>query len=64
MKKIRLKAARINAKKTRKYVAESLQISPKTLQNWENGRTFPKQPMIEKLCEMYGVSYDDIDFSA
>lgn len=64
MKKIRLKAARINAKKTRKYVAESLQISPKTLQNWELGKTFPKQPMIEKLCELYGMSYDEIDFSA
>lgn len=64
MKKISLKAARINANLTRKNVVESLGISVPTLQNWELGKTFPKQPMIEKLCELYGMSYDEIDFSA
>lgn len=64
MKKISLKAARINANLTRKNVVESLGISVPTLQNWENGKTFPKQPMIERLCELYGMSYDEIDFSA
>lgn len=64
MKKITLKAARVNAGYSQKEAAEILSISNKTLCSWENGKTFPDQPMIEKLCVLYGVTYDMIDFVA
>lgn len=62
MEKIKLRAARVNAGLSQKEAASILGVSNKTLLNWEKGKSFPKQPMIEKLCELYGVSYDAIDF--
>lgn len=64
MKKISLKAARVNAGYSQKDAAVQLGISNKTLCSWENGKTFPDQPMIEKICGLYGVTYDMIDFAA
>lgn len=64
MKKFSLKAARVNAGLSQKEAAKHLDISNKTLCSWENGKTFPDQPMIEKLCVLYGVTYDMIDFTA
>ena len=62
MPKTNLKAARVNAGLTQKQAADSLGIAPSTLRNWEKGITFPKQPDIEKLCELYGTSYDYVNF--
>ena len=64
MKKISLKAARVNAGFPQKSAANVLGISNKTLCSWENQKTFPDQPMIEKICLLYGVTYDMIDFTA
>lgn len=64
MKKMSLKAARVNSGLTQKKASQTLKISNKTLCSWENGKTFPDQPMIEKLCALYGVTYDMIDFTA
>ena len=60
--KLTLKAARVNAGYSQKEAAEIIGISNKTLCSWENGKTFPDQPMIEKLCGLYGVTYDMIVF--
>ena len=62
MSQITLKAARVNAGLTQLAVAEKLNISVATVKNWECAKTFPKQPHIEALCELYGVSYDNIFF--
>lgn len=62
MKKISLKAARVNAGYSQKEAATHLGISNCTLCSWENGKTYPGQPMIEKICKLYGVTYDMIDF--
>lgn len=64
MKKISLKAARVNAGYSQKEAARLLGVSNKTLCNWENGKTFPGQPAIERICTLYGVTYDMIDFAA
>ncbi len=64
MSKISLRAARVNAKMRQADVAKELDVAISTVRNWESGKTFPKPPVIEKLCGMYGVSYDDIDFLA
>lgn len=60
--KISLKAARVNAGFSQKEAADLLQVSSKTLSNWENGDTFPSAKKIEALCELYKVSYNDIIF--
>ena len=62
MPKISLKAARVNAKLTIEEAAEKIGVSPSTLKNWESGITFPNQPKIEKICEVYGIHYDDLNF--
>lgn len=62
MPKISLKAARVNAGLTQAESAERIGVSVSTIKNWEVGRSFPNQPMIEKICEVYGVSYDYIKF--
>lgn len=62
MTKITLSALRVNAGYSQKKAAELLEISNSTLCNWEKGKTFPDQPMIEKICELYGVTYDMINF--
>ena len=62
MPKISLASARKNANLTQAQVADALNVSRSTIVNWENGNTFPKQPAIEKMCELYGVPYDYIRF--
>lgn len=62
MSKITLRAARINAGYTQAEVAKKTGYAISTIKNWEQGKTFPKQPAIVVLCELYGVSYDNINF--
>lgn len=62
MLKITLEAARINAGLSQKDAADALGISNKTLGSWENGVSFPRADQIAKLCELYGVSYDNLNF--
>ena len=63
MEKMSLKALRVNMKMTQEEASKKLDISQKTLSNWENGATFPDQQAIEKICELYGVAYDRINFA-
>lgn len=62
MVKMSLKAARVNVGYTQKEAAELLGVSNKTLGDWENGTTFPKADMIAKICDLYGVTYDQLNF--
>ena len=62
MPKITLKAARVNAGYTQKAVAKIMKVSNKTVGNWEKGISFPNAQQIEVLCNLYGVSYDHINF--
>ena len=62
MDKISLRALRVNANYTQKVAAEKIGVSQKTLFNWEQGNTYPNQQQIEKICDVYGVSYDCINF--
>lgn len=45
---------------TQEQVADELKVTKKTVGSWESGKTRPKLEKIEPLCELYGVSYDDI----
>lgn len=51
--KVSLRAARINSGMKQKQVAEALQISTKTLCNWELERTYPTLDMLMRLCTLY-----------
>lgn len=62
MVKMTLEAARRNVKLTQKEAAEKLGVSNVTLGNWESGLTFPNAKQIDKICELYGVSYDNLNF--
>lgn len=60
--KITLEAARVNAGLSQKEAAKALNVSNKTLCNWEKGTSFPNAEKIDALCKLYGLSYDNINF--
>lgn len=62
MVKLSIRAARVNVGLSQKEAAEKIGVSNKTLGNWENGTTFPPADKILVLCELYGVSYDNLNF--
>ena len=62
MPRITLRAARVNAGYTQKEAALLLHVGNKTLSSWENGTTFPNVEKIRTICEVYGVTYNDIIF--
>jgi DNA-binding XRE family transcriptional regulator len=62
MPKISLKAARTNAELSQKAAAKILGVSNKTLHSWENGETSPSAKYIDAICDLYKLSYDDINF--
>lgn len=53
--KITLAAARVNAGLTIRDAATRLQISDKTLSNWESGKTAPNTDKLAQLLELYGT---------
>lgn len=57
-----LKAARVNQGLTQRQAAELLGISPDTLSNYENGRSYPDVKVIRKIEEVYQLSYNDLIF--
>lgn len=62
MVKISLRAARTHAGLSQKDAADRLGVTPKTLGNWEKGRTFPPVDKVLAICELYGVPYDQLNF--
>ncbi|MBO1704230.1 helix-turn-helix transcriptional regulator [Eubacterium callanderi] len=57
-----LKAARVNKGLTQEEAAKLLEISVDTLRNYEKQKSFPDVPILKKIEEVYGVSYDDLIF--
>lgn len=57
---ISLKAARVNADLTQVEAAKRIGIDKKTLINWEKSKTYPNFLQIQKVCDVYGVTIDDI----
>lgn len=62
MVKISLEAARKNANLTQMEAAKEIGVSNVTLCNWENGKSFPNAQQIDRICKVYGLSYDNINF--
>lgn len=61
--KMTLMAARKNIGLTQAEAAKRLSVATSTLQSWEKGITYPNQPEIDKLCSLYNLRYDCINFS-
>lgn len=59
---ITLKALRINAQLDQKTAAKRIGVTPETLSNWENARSFPNVKQINAIEKLYGVGYSDINF--
>lgn len=59
---ITLKAARINKNLTQLQAAQKLGISKDTLRNYEQGKSYPDVPLIQKIEKLYGVTYNDLIF--
>lgn len=62
MPKMTLKAARINAGLTQNDAAKKLNVSNKTLSNWENYISTPNANKIDAICTLYNISYDNVIF--
>ncbi len=60
--KLTLIAARKNVGLTQVNAAKMLKVSVTTLKNWEKGATYPNQPEIERICHLYNVCYDCLNF--
>jgi transcriptional regulator with XRE-family HTH domain len=57
-----LKAIRINRRLSQEEASKLIGISTDTLSNYERGKSFPDIPILKKIEEIYGVSYDNINF--
>ena len=60
--RLTLKALRINNNLTQLEASKKLGISESTLNNYENHKSYPDVPTIEKILKLYKVNYDDIIF--
>ena len=60
--KATLKAIRVNNGWSQEEAAKLYGVSVATLQNYELGKTFPDVPIINRIIEVTGISYNDIIF--
>ena len=60
MKKITLKAARVNAGLTQEEAAQAINGTGRTLSGWEDGVTYPTVDKLLRLCSLYDVQISDI----
>lgn len=60
MDKYTLKAARWNVNMTQREAADKIGISIPTLSNYENGKSSPKLYILQKICEAYGITINQV----
>lgn len=61
--KVTLKAARVNANLTQREAAKKIGVTRDTIGNWERGKSSPNIAQFKVIEQVYGISYDCIDFS-
>ena len=57
---ITMAAARVNAGMTQNEVAEKMQVSNKTIVNWETGKIKPRAAQLHLFCEIVGIDQEFI----
>lgn len=45
---------------SQKELGKELRVYEKTIRNWESGDSYPSIPNLIRLCELFGVSADDL----
>lgn len=55
-----LKNARKFCNLTQKQVAEKLGVVESCYANWEQGRTEPNIEMLRNICNIFGISIDEL----
>ncbi len=58
--KISLKALRVNKEMTQEEAAKALNVTTRTIQNWESYETFPTGFQLIAICSVYGCELNDI----
>ena len=61
-KRFTLKAIRVNNGWSQEETAQLYQVSKETISNYENYKTYPDVPVIERILKVTGLKYDDIIF--
>ena len=59
---ITLKSARVNKGLTQVKAAKLIGITPDTLSNYERGKSYQDVPIIQKMEQVYGVSFSELFF--
>lgn len=57
-----LKTAREMNKLTQDEAAKRIGVSTDTIGNYERGKSYPDIPVLRKIEEVYGVSYEQLIF--
>lgn len=60
---LRLRIAEVSLQKrgwTMKQLAERLKVDHQTVLYWNQGRSFPRLPMMVKLCQILGCKLDEL----
>lgn len=60
--RLSLKTAREINKMTQEEAAKRIGISTDTLGNYERGKSYPDVPVLKKIEQVYGVTYNQIIF--
>ena len=58
--KVSIKALRVNAELSQQEAADRIGVAPRTLQNWENGVTYPTAVQLVSICSVYNCTMADI----
>jgi transcriptional regulator with XRE-family HTH domain len=56
----RIAKARKGRRWSRRHLARRLEVSPKTIANWEQGRCQPAVPLLVAIAEFFEISIDDL----
>jgi transcriptional regulator with XRE-family HTH domain len=59
--KITLRAARVNKGYTQAKLAEMMNTTRQTIQNYENGKTSPRYEIIRRLALILDIDIDNIE---
>ena len=60
MAKVTLAGARVSAGLTQKEMAEKLEVSRKSVNDWESGKTQIRAVNLYAICKLTGFEPDDI----
>lgn len=63
MRKISLRAWRVDCGLNAKQVGDMVGVDQTTISRWESGGSSPTYQQLAKLCEIYQISPDDIRFN-